>query len=158
MNTLSEGWQLKEGQGTYHIVSDDQIWTVIMKVLSPQAKKTTSYKYVLLRALIENLYKANGELEIHFNQLAHSFAKLYWNMVMRNGYSQGHQAQIEKELIKFQSAYKIPDGVTFDSIPAELQLLLIQSIEQQCFINMWSVRFMRILKVYYTGLLKKSGK
>ena len=133
MSRLSEGWKLKEGQEHYYVVSEDQIWTAIMKVLSPQAKKTTSYKFALLRAIIENLYRANGKLEIHFNQLAHSFAKLYWNLVVRNGYSQGHQAQIENELLKFKTAYIIPEGVTFDSIPAEVQLLLIQSIERTVF-------------------------
>lgn len=130
MKKLSQGWQLKEGAGQYHVVSEDQIWTVLMKVLSPQAKKSTSYKFALLRAIIENLYKANGELEIHFNQLAQSFAKLYWNLVVRNGYSQGKQAQIETELIAFKLKHTIPDGVVFDSIPADLQVSLTHSIER----------------------------
>ncbi|MGE6486897.1 HNH endonuclease domain-containing protein [Paenisporosarcina sp. NPDC076898] len=127
---MSQGWELKEGEGQYHVVSEDQIWTVLMKVLSPQAKKTTSYKFALLRAIIENLYKANGELEIYFNQLAQSFAKLYWNLVVRNGYSQGKQAQIETELIAFKLNHTIPDGVVFDSIPEDLQISLIHSIER----------------------------
>ena len=130
MGNLSEGWRLKEGQGQYDVVSEDQIWTAIMKVLSPKSKKTTSYKFAFLRAVLENLYKANGELEITFNQLAQSFAKLYWNLVVRNGYSQGHQTQIEKELLTFQLANNIPNGVTFDSIPAEVQVLLTHSIER----------------------------
>ena len=130
MNVLSEGWTLKEGQIHYDVVSEDQIWTVIMKVLSPQAKKTTSYKFALLRAIIENLYKVNGLLEINFNQLAHSFAKLYWNLVVKNGYSQGKQAQIETELLNFKTNHNIPDGVTFDSIPTETQVSLILSIER----------------------------
>lgn len=128
---MSEGWQLKEGQGKYNVVSEDQIWTAIMKVLSPQAKKVTSYKFALLRAIIENLYKANGELEMKFSQLAESFAKIYWNLVVRNGYSQGHRTQIEKELILFKEAYSIPDGITFDSIQKELQTILIHSIERR---------------------------
>jgi hypothetical protein len=128
---MSEGWQLKKGQGQYHVVSEDQIWTAIMKVLSPQAKKVTSYKFALLRAIIENLYKVNGELEINFSQLAESFAKIYWNLVVRNGYSQGHRTQIEKELLLFKDAHNIPDGITFDSIQKELQAILIHSIERR---------------------------
>ena len=131
MSSLSEGWQLKEGKAHYGVVSEDHIWTVIMKVLSPQSKKTTSYKFALLRAIIENLYKANDRLEVYFNQLVESFAKLYWNLVIRNGYSQGHQSQIEKELINFKTNYVIPDGVEFDSIPIDLQLNLIQTIERK---------------------------
>lgn len=121
---------MKEGEGQYHVVSEDQIWTVLMKVLSPQAKKTTSYKFALLRAIIENLYKANGELEINFNQLAQSFAKLYWNLVVRNGYSQGTRTQIEKELLLFKEVQSIPDGVTFDSVPEEVKRVLVKTIER----------------------------
>ncbi|MDX1807078.1 MAG: hypothetical protein R3267_08640 [Paenisporosarcina sp.] len=128
---MSEGWQLKEGQAHYGAVSEDHVWTVIMKVLSPQSKKTTSYKFALLRAIIENLYKVNDKLEVNFIQLAESFAKLYWNLVIRNGYSQGHQSQIEKELVNFKTKYVIPDGVAFDSIPMDLQTTLTQTIERK---------------------------
>jgi 5-methylcytosine-specific restriction endonuclease McrA len=128
---MSEGWQLKEGQGQYNVVSEDQIWTAIMKVLSSQSQKVTSYKFALLRAIIENLYKANDELEINFSQLAESFAKIYWNLVVRNGYSQGHRTQIEKELLLFKDAHNIPDGITFDSIQKEFQAILIHSIERR---------------------------
>ena len=131
MSSLSEGWKLKEGQAHYGVVSEDQVWTVIMKVLSTQSKKTTSYKFALLRAILENLYKVNDKLEVNFIQLAESFAKLYWNLVIRNGYSQGHQSQIEKELLNFKVRYVIPDGVGFDSIPVELQTILIQTIERK---------------------------
>ena len=128
---MSEGWQLKEGRGQYGVVSEDQIWSVIMKVLSPQSKKTTSYKFAMLRAIIENLYKVNGEMDITFNQLAESFAKLYWNLVIRNGYSQGNRTQIEKELLLFKEEHIIPDGLTFDSIPKALKVILIHTIERK---------------------------
>lgn len=71
---MADGWKLKEGQVRYSQISEDHIWTMTMKILSPQARKTTSYKSSLLRAIIENLYKASNELEISFNQLALSFA------------------------------------------------------------------------------------
>jgi 5-methylcytosine-specific restriction endonuclease McrA len=131
VSSLSEGWQLKEGEAHYGTISEDHVWTVIMRVLSPQSKKTTSYKFALLRAIIENLYKVNDKLEVNFIQLAESFAKLYWNLVIRNGYSQGHQSQIEKELSNFKSQYAIPESVAFDSIPQDLQIILIQTIERK---------------------------
>ncbi|WP_154669153.1 hypothetical protein [Planococcus antarcticus] len=87
-----------------------------MKVLSSQTVKTTSYKYVSLRAILENLYKTTSELEVSFGQLAESFAKLYSNVVLRNGYSQGQQAQIEKDLRKIQLNFNIPAGASFESL------------------------------------------
>ena len=128
---MTQGWKLKEGTASYHHVSEDQLWSIIMKTLSSQSIKTTSYKFALLRAILENLYKTNGVLEVSFGQLAESFAKLYWNLVIRNGYSQGHQAQIEKELKNFQLEFLIPSGVSFDSLQEIWQRELIKRIESK---------------------------
>ncbi|MBT2571537.1 HNH endonuclease domain-containing protein [Planococcus sp. ISL-110] len=138
---MTEGWKLKEGSAVYSTVSDDELWTVTMKVLSSQTMKTTSYKYALLRAFLENLYKANGRLELSFDQLAESFAKLYWNLVIRNGYSQGHQAQIEKDLKDLQVKFTIPEGVSFEALQESHQAELVQRVENN------------ILKKYVVGAL-----
>lgn len=131
MIIMTQGWKLKEGKASYHHVSEDQLWSIIMKTLSSQSIKTTSYKFALLRAILENLYKTNEVLEVSFGQLAESFAKLYWNLVIRNGYSQGHQAQIEKELKDFQLEFLIPSGVSFDSLQEKRQDELIKRIESK---------------------------
>ena len=138
---MAEGWKLKEGAAVYGTVSEDELWTVTMKALSTQTMKTTSYKYALLRAVLENLYKVNGELELSFGQLAESFAKLYWNLVIRNDYSQGHQAQIEKDLKDLQVKFTIPEGASFDALQENHQLALIQRLENN------------ILKKYVVGAL-----
>lgn len=128
---MTGGWQLNEGTAIYSHVSEDQLWSVVMKTLSSQSMKTTSYKFALLRAILENLYRTTKELEVSFDQLAESFAKLYWNLVIRNGYTQGHQAQIEKELKEFQVEFQIPRGVSFDSLQEIEQRTLIQRIESK---------------------------
>ncbi|AIY05553.1 HNH endonuclease [Planococcus sp. PAMC 21323] len=126
---MPEGWKLKEGAATYSSVSDDEVWAVCMKVLSTQSVKTTSYKYALLRAILENLYKTNDNLELNFSQIAESFARLYWNLVVRNGYSQGHQTSIEKVLMEFELEFSIPEGVSFDGLQKKQQEELIRRIE-----------------------------
>lgn len=138
---MIEGWKLKEGTAIYSVVSDDELWTASMKVLSSQAAKTTTYKYALLRAILENLYKTTSRLELSFDLLAESFAKLYWNLVVRNGYSQGYQAQIEKDLRKIQLNFNIPAGASFESLQENHRLGLIHLIENN------------ILKKYVVGAL-----
>ena len=126
---MAEGWKLKEGTAIYSSISDDELWSAITKALSSQTMKTTSYKYALLRAILENLYKTTDELEVSFSQLAESFAKLYWNLVIRNGYSQGHQARIERDLKELQFKFNIPAGVSFDALQESHQQELIKRIE-----------------------------
>lgn len=127
---MAEGWKLNEGSVAYEVVSEDQLWTVIVRALSSKSMKTTTYKFALLRAILENLYKTNSNLDITFTQLAEAFAKLYWNLVIRNGYSQGYNAKIVKELREFQIAFKIPEGLSFDSINNNDQQNLIKKIEK----------------------------
>ena len=138
---MAEGWKLNEGKVVYEVVTDDQLWTIIVKALSSTTKKTTSYKFALLRAIIENVYKTNSHLEITFTQLANSFAKLYWNLVIQNGYTQGRNTQIEKELREFRLVFNIPEGLSFDSINSQDQLILIKKIENN------------IIKRYVVGAL-----
>lgn len=126
---MANGWKLNEGSVSYHVVSEDQLWSVIVKTLSNQSKKTTTYKFALLRAILENLYKVNGNLEINFNQISYSFAKLYWNLVIEYGFSQGGNSSIEKELKAFQITYQIPRGISFDSILEEQKVEIIKNVE-----------------------------
>ncbi|MBB5180263.1 hypothetical protein HNQ44_001691 [Planomicrobium koreense] len=127
---MAEGWKLNEGSVAYEVVSDDQLWSVIVRTLSSKSIKTTTYKFALLRAILENLYKTNFQMDITFTQLAQSFAKLYWNLVIRNGYTQGRNAQIEKELREFQIAFRIPEGISFDSVNEIHQKKLVEKIEK----------------------------
>lgn len=128
---MAEGWKLNEGSVTYETVTEDQLWTVIVKTLSSKSMKTTTYKFALLRAILENIYKTNCNLEISFTQIAQSFAKLYWNLVVRNGYSQGNNAQIEKELKGSQIVFNIPEGLSFESINENQQQGIIKKVENK---------------------------
>lgn len=126
---MAEGWKLNEGIVKYEVISEDKLWTVIVKALSTKSKKTTSYKFALLRAILENLYKTNSDLEINFQQISQSFAKLYWNLVIGSSYSQGSNSTIERLLKEFQFLYEIPEGVSFDSLKDYTQQELVKKIE-----------------------------
>ena len=100
-----EGWLgIKRGSTTYRKVSNDELWTVMNRTFSGQSKKTTSYKYALIRALLESLYQVDEDLKISFEVLSTSFSKLYWNLIIKHKYTQGKNAQIHTILsnIKLQ--------------------------------------------------------
>lgn len=126
---MANGWKLNEGSVSCNVISEDQLWSVILKTLSNQSKKTTTYKFALLRAILENLYKVNTNLEISFKQISYSFAKLYWNLVIENEFSQGGNSSIEKELKTFQIIHQIPQGISFDSIFEDQKVEIIKIIE-----------------------------
>lgn len=138
---MANGWKLNEGSVSYETISEDRLWSVIVKTLSNQSKKTTTYKFGLLRAILENLYKVNEKLEINFEQISYSFAKLYWNLVIENGFSQGGNSSIEKELKAFRVKHQIPKGISFDSIFEDQRNEIIKVVEA------------KVLKRYVLGAL-----
>ena len=110
------GWELKEGSTTYRKVSNDELWTVMNRTFSGQSKKTTSYKYALIRALLESLYQVDENLRISFEVLSTSFSKLYWNLIIKHKYSQGKNAQIHTILSNIKHQHQLPDEIPYDSL------------------------------------------
>ena len=63
---MAAGWQLSEGMMSYKQASDDEYFAAIMKSLSNQSSKTTSYKFGFLRAILENLYQTDADLTLTY--------------------------------------------------------------------------------------------
>ncbi|MFC4355597.1 HNH endonuclease domain-containing protein [Chryseomicrobium palamuruense] len=138
---MAAGWQLSEGRMSYKSASDDEYFAAVTKALSNQSSKTTSYKFGFLRAILENLYQNDAELKLNYSQLAHSMAKLYWNLVIEYEYQQGHRSQIVSILTNFKNTYGIPSKVSYDVINPLTQAALEKEITN------------KILKKYVVGAL-----
>lgn len=138
---MAAGWQLSEGTMRYEDASDDEYFAAITRALSNQSMKTTSYKFGFLRAILENLYHTDVDLTLNYSQLAHSMAKLYWNLVVEYEYQQGHRSSIVSILTTFKNTYSIPSKVSYDVINPLTQAILEKEI-----IN-------KILKKYVVGAL-----
>ena len=54
----------------------------ILNCLNTTAYKTTSYKYGLLKAVLDNLYNCDN-YRLSFDELLLTFAKIYWNIIVK---------------------------------------------------------------------------
>lgn len=138
---MAAGWQLSEGIMQYKNAPDDEYFAAVTRALSNQSMKTTSYKFGLLRALLDNLYHTDSDLTLNYSQLAHSMAKLYWNLVVEYEYQQGHRSTIVSILTAFKNTYRIPSKVSYDVIDPLTQAVLEKEITN------------KILKKYVVGAL-----
>lgn len=68
-------WDLKVGEIKSTYVTDEDIWKVINNFFS-RTYTTMSYKYGFFKTLIENLYNVTDNLELEYNKLFYSFAKI----------------------------------------------------------------------------------
>jgi hypothetical protein len=57
-----QGWKLSLGLITNPNIADPEIWHYFNVLFSTQSKNQASYKFGLIRALVENLYNVDHEL------------------------------------------------------------------------------------------------
>jgi len=122
-------FNLKVGEIKKAYLTEQEIWKIINQFFA-NGHFTTTYKYGLMKALIENLYNVDNRLVLTFDQVYFSFAKIYWNLVIHHDLNQlntpNRQAGIQKELKEFQLMYGVPNKVVFDRLPSNFQLQLVE--------------------------------
>ncbi|EMT46443.1 HNH endonuclease signature motif containing protein [Anoxybacillus flavithermus] len=127
------GWNLQVGKIEEQYLTEQQIWKTFNVFFSSQSKNTTTYKFGLIKSLIENLYNVNENLELNYDFLFESFAKIYWNLVIHHNLRQVNHSlkssEIEKVLINFCEKFRIPSDFRFDRLSVTLQLELVQKVK-----------------------------
>ena len=83
--------------------SEDELWSLFNFFFSSSCKKTTTYKFGFMKAILDNLF--SGEMNekgyvLSFDILFESFAANYWNLITNHHLSQlrfngASQASIE---------------------------------------------------------------
>lgn len=122
------------GEITDPNIDQEQIWSCFNVLFSSQSRNTTSYKFGLIRALLENLYNVDSKLGLCFDSIFWSFACLYWNLVIQQGLRQmggEKRAAIESVLEDFRATHGIPREIGFYSISPDLQLRIVAEVKKQ---------------------------
>ncbi|MGM7722869.1 HNH endonuclease [Metabacillus sp. Hm71] len=134
---MSHKLQVGEMKATY--LTDKEIWGHFNFIFSSKSKNSTTYKFVLIKSLIENLYNVNDKLELTYNQLFSSFAKIYWNLIIHHDLNQinmiGKKAEVQTILLKAQAKHQVPRTLIFDKLSYELQLSIIKQVKNKCKLN-----------------------
>jgi hypothetical protein len=83
---MSHKLQIGEMKATY--LTDKEIWGHFNFIFSSKSKNSTTYKFVLIKSILENLYNVNEKLELSYDALFSSFGKIYWNLVIHHNLNQ----------------------------------------------------------------------
>lgn len=80
------GWNLKNGEITEYSVTEDRIWSLFNYVFSDSCSKRNTYKFGLIKSLLDNCFNGtmveNGVF-YSFYDVFSRFAENYWNLVMK---------------------------------------------------------------------------
>jgi hypothetical protein len=137
--------KLQVGEMRTSYLTDKEIWSHFNFIFSSKSRNSTTYKFVLIKSLLENLYNVNERLELNYFQLFGSFAKIYWNLVVHHELNQinmlGKKAEVQSILLNFQKKHQIPKEFVFDKLSNEYQLEIINRVKKKCKINVMGAIF-----------------
>lgn len=132
-------FKLQIGEMRTEYLTDKEIWGHFNYIFSSKSKNSTTYKYVLIKSMLENLYNVNDSLELSYDRLFSSFAKIYWNLVIHHQLNQinmtGKKAEVQNILLDIQSQFNIPSTLVFDKLSPELQVEVINKVKKKCKLN-----------------------
>ncbi|WP_335871263.1 HNH endonuclease domain-containing protein [Bacillus sp. 2205SS5-2] len=136
--------KLKVGELKEEYLTDEEIWRIFTFVLSSKSVKSSTYKYALIKALIENLYQINEQFEVSYNQLAYTFTKVYWNLIIHNQLTQhnrGNNARVVSIIQEGQSKYGIPSEMVFDKLTDSVQVKLVSKVKTTMKVNVFGALY-----------------
>ena len=131
------GWNLQEGKFLEGKVSDEELWEAIT-VLFSYSSKNTSYKFVFLKSILDNLENADSELVLTFDQLFSTFSQIYWELVVKYGLNQIVPAQNNREsriAQIFHSAmmeYGLNRYISYNMLPPAMASDILQEVKKMC--------------------------
>lgn len=136
--------KLKVGELREIYLTDEEIWRGFTIILSSKSVKSSTYKYALIKALIENLYQIDEDFKVTYDQLAYTFTKVYWNLIIHHkliNQNSGKTARVVSFIKEEQSKHSIPSEMIFDKIPDSLQLKLVSKIKATMKINVFGALY-----------------
>ncbi|WP_071394231.1 HNH endonuclease [Bacillus tuaregi] len=132
-------YKLQIGEMKVEYLTDKEIWGHFNYIFSAKSKNSTTYKFVLIKSLIENLYNVNDKLELQYDVLFYSFSKIYWNLVIHHRLNQinmiDKKSEVQRILLDVQSKHMIPDSFVFDKLSDELQIQIVHKVKKKCKLN-----------------------
>lgn len=130
------GWNKQSGELLDRSVSDIEYRRLFNYFFSDRCRKTTTYKFAFLKAILDNIYSMsvdNQSLYLELNELFDRFAENYWNLVTRYNLKQyrecGKQSAIERALLSTVSA---SGQVPYTSLSYKDHNMIVNKVKEEC--------------------------
>ena len=134
-------WDSKSGTLNTTTLSDDEYWSLFNYVYVGGAKKTSTYKFALIKAILDNLLNniptENGQ-EILYSNIFTKFSESYWNLVVKYNLHQqaptkeGKTSKIEQIFKEAVAINPILQNIEFTSIGKSTQNRLVSKVQTEC--------------------------
>lgn len=135
------GWNLKSGEITEYIVTEDKIWSLFNFVFSDGSKKRNTYKYGLIKALLDIVF--NGAvvktgIYYSYRDIFARFAENYWNLVAKYSLKQMRPdgksiySKVEKIIREAIQTNNIISILEFEMLDDNIKNKIISKVTAEC--------------------------
>ncbi len=134
-------WTTKSGELNSCRLSDAEYWRLFNRFFSGLSNKTTTYKFALLKAILDNLFNnesvAGGE-RILYSDIFSKFAESFWNLVIKYRLRQkalssdGKTSKIEQIFHEAVRKEPVLGCIEFAAIEERTRFALVQKVQQEC--------------------------
>ncbi len=113
-------WNDKSGE--LIVESNHDYFADFMRFVNNKGKKVSSYKYALVKSLLDNIFNFDENYNIKYTVLNYTFSKIYWNLIVKyklpqiTPSSQYSKSGVEKIIDKMLLAKPMLEDVDFDSV------------------------------------------
>ena len=135
------GWNLKCGGMTELNVNEERIWSLFNYVFSDSSRKRNTYKFGLIKALLDNSFNGKRlEDGVYFlyEELFERFAENYWNLVVKYDLRQMRKdgksiySKVESIFYSFLELNPIIGALEFGSIDKDTKKKIIAKVTSEC--------------------------
>lgn len=162
------GWNLKSGELNRVFVSEDEYWAMFNFVYSDSCLKRNTYKYGLIKSIMDNLFNCGFENEsrvyyLTYKDIFYRFTVNYWNLVLKYHLKQMRPdgkstvSKIESILLEHASVNDAIKGLEFSSLRDEDQTDIVKKVSEACRRNVVGALYNDMDGKLYGFDLKGSG-
>lgn len=160
------GWNLKCGPITEYNVSEDRIWSLFNFVFSDSSRKRNTYKYGLIKSLLDNVFNGQKKAEgvfFKYEELFARFAENYWNLVIRYDLRQMRRdsksvySKIEIILKAAVEENQVLAALEFHAMEEEKRNAIVKEVTRECKKCVVGALYSDFDGVIYSFDLKENG-
>ncbi len=135
------GWDLKCGSITEYYPNEDRIWTLFNYVFSDSSRKRNTYKFGLIKSLLDNAFngkKTDTGVFFTYEELFARFTENYWNLVVKYDLRQMRPdrrsvfSKIESILKSEISENTLIATFEFETVEDEKKNRIIKKVTTEC--------------------------
>lgn len=134
------GWNLKKGELT-GLATEDELWSRFNFVFSDSSRKRNTYKYGLIKSILDNLFNievCDGGMFLSYKLIFLKFTENYWNLVSKYDLRQMRRDG-KSEISKIESIIKNSiaknsslQHVSFESINSNDKSSIVSEVTKEC--------------------------